>query len=280
MSKTWAQPFSICMCRLQVSNYIFNKADIECVSIAVRYVLNGKPYEVLLFFESTVDVDAATLTKILFDSLVAYGLDPKKILSQCYDGAAVMKGYKSGVAKRFQDMVGKPIPYVHCFNHKLRLVIIEIVKQVSGVKEFFDQIQFIYTAFRKPKVKKLYDGTAVKRLLDTRWTGHYDATKAVFENYPQIITTLLKVKSDKKNDMKLDGEDIATCIGLLSVITQKEFVFTLVFMHELLSNLVSVDNTFQRRETGYQRAVPLIESAKSTIADYSKPETKMQNFFL
>lgn len=48
-----------------------------------------------------------------------------------------MDGYKSGVAKRLQNELVKVIPYVHGFNHRIRLVIIETVKQIDSVKEFF-----------------------------------------------------------------------------------------------------------------------------------------------
>lgn len=245
-----------------------DKHGMECVSIAARFILKGKPLEVLLFFESTEDVDALSFTRLLLSSLESYGLDAKKILSQCYDGAAVMNGYKSGVMKRLQEILEKCIPYIHCFNHRLRLVIIETVKKVASVKEFFEQIQMIYTAFKKPKIMKMYEGTAIKRLIDTRWTGHHQATKAVRANYPQIVSTLEKVKDDRFNQLKLDGDDIATCIGILSVMTKKKFVFNLIFMDEILTALAPADAIFQSREMSYHRAMPVIEAVKVTFADY------------
>ena len=219
---------------------------------------------------------AHAFTQLLLSCLASYGLDAMKILSQCYDGAAVMNGYKSGVMKRLQEILEKIIPYIHCFNHRLRLVIIDTVKQVASVKQFFEQIQMIYTAFRKPKIRKMYEGTAVKRLIDTRWTGHFQATKAVRENYAQIVATLEKVKNDKYNQIDLDGDDIATCIGILSVITQKTFVFHLVFMDELLTALTPADAIFQSREMSYHRAMPVVEIAKGTIANYRTQENLEQ----
>lgn len=250
-----------------------DKNGIECVSIAARFVLNGNPVEALLFFESTQNLDAQSMTNLLVSSLESYGLDIKRIVSQCYDGASVMKGYKSGVAKRLQDLLEKVVPYVHCFNHRLRLVIIETVKHVSGIREFFDQIQLIYSAFKKPKIKKMYEGTAVKRLIETRWTGHFQSTKAVLENYAEIVSTLEVVENDKYNRMKLDGDDIATCIGILNVITRKKFVFSLVFMDKFLSALTPADAFFQSRETSYHKAMPVIEAVKGTITDYRTSDT-------
>lgn len=254
-----------------------DKNGNECVSIAVRFISKGKPIEVLLFFETTENVDAATFTKLMIDSLIKYGLDPKKIICQCYDGAAVMNGYKSGVAKRLQDLLNKKIPYVHCFNHRLRLVIIDTVKRIQLIKEFFEQIQLIYTSFKKPKIKKLYDGSAIKRLIDTRWTGHFQATKAVYQNYSEIVNTLKRVSEDEQNALKLDGDDIAICMGILSVITQKKFVFSLVFMDAFLSTLEPADSIFQMREMSYRRAMPVIDAVKSTINEY-RTETKFESF--
>lgn len=144
------------------------------------------------------------------------------------------------------------LKYVHCFNYRLRLVIIDTVKQIVAVKDFFEQIQMLYTSFKKPKIKKLYEGTAVKRLIDTRWSGHLQATKAVLQNYSEIVTTLEKVKDDKSNSIKLDGDDKATCIGILSVITQLKFVFILIFMDELLSALAPADTILNIPKTRYE----------------------------
>lgn len=249
-----------------------DKNGKECVSIAARFISKGNPTEVLLFFETTEDVDAKAFTKLILDSLNAYGLDPKKIICQCYDGAAVMNGYKSGVAKRLQDELQKTIPYVHCFNHRLRLVIIDTVTQIQSVKEFFEQIQLIYKSFKKPKVKQLYEGSAIKRLIDTRWTGHFQAVKAIRQNYVAIVNTLGQIKDDKSNKQGLDGDDIAICVGLHSVITKPKFAFLLVFMDKLLSTLEPADAIFQKREMSYHRAMPIIDSVKSTIITYRERE--------
>lgn len=238
----------------------------ECISIAARFISNGTPLEVLLFFETSANLDAGAFTELLLESLQTYGLDAKNIISQCYDGAAVMNGYKTGVAQRLQENLKKPIPYVHCFNHRLHLIVIDTIKQISSAKEFFDQLQLIYVVFNKPEIRKLYEGKAVKSLLDTRWNGHKQASKAILENYTEIIATLQQVENDRK--LGIDGDVIATCIGILKVITQKCFVFFLVFINEFLSVISPADTAFQKREIGYHRAVPILEAVKSSIEEF------------
>ena len=46
------------------------------------------------------------------------------MVSQGYDGAAVMSGCVSGVQKRIRDLVPQAI-YVHCHAHCLNLVLVD-----------------------------------------------------------------------------------------------------------------------------------------------------------
>lgn len=245
-----------------------DKNGEECLSLAARFVSGGKPIEVLLFFETTTDLNAAAFTEVIIKSMDKYGLDAKRIISQCYDGASVMNGYKSGVAKRLQDYLRKIIPYVHCFNHRLHLVIVHTVSQVDAVRLFFEHIKLIYTLFKKPKIRKLYEGKSVARLLDTRWTGHLKATKSVIENYSPIVATLKEVASANNKSLKIDSEDLVQSIGLLNVITKREFVFILLFMNDVLSALGPADIVFQKQQMSYRRAMPIIDAVTSTIGDY------------
>lgn len=243
-----------------------DKHGDEIVSLDARFVSKGKPQEVLLFFETTDDQDAETFTSLTLNSLSRYGLDVQRILSQCYDGAAVMNGYKSGVARRLQDELNKTIPYIHCFNHRLHLVIIHVIKQIQTVKEFFDQLQLVYTMLKKPKIKKIHEGKSMHRVIDTRWTGHKGAVHAMLQNYVDFVNTFEQAVKNTSN--KIDGEDIAICTGILTVITRKAFVFTLMTVNEILEVLAPADVVFQKREIGYRRAMPVVESVKSSILEY------------
>lgn len=201
-------------------------------------------------------------------------LDSKRIISQCYDGAPVMNGYKTGVAKRLQDELRKEIPYVHCFNHRFHLVIVHTVQQIPEVKQFFDQLQLIYTMLRKPKIKKLYEGGYVKRLLDTRWTGHFKSAKSTLKNYKAVVETLGQVENSLN---EIDGDDRAICIGIKSVITKKDFVFTLIFINEILSVIAPADTIFQKQEIGYKRALPVVDAVQASIREY-RNDKKFEEF--
>lgn len=175
-----------------------DRTNEEIISIIVRYVKNGKPIESLLTFETTTKFDAETNAELILKSLKKYSLDVLYILSQCYDGANVMSGDFGGIQRILQNKLGKIILYVHCFNHRLHLVVIAIFENIEMARLFFDNIKLIYTFFHRAKVQSLYEGSPILNLIVTRWAGHVRATNVVYENYDEIIKTLPKVNHQSK----------------------------------------------------------------------------------
>lgn len=136
------------------------------------------------------------------------GLDTAWIVSQCYDVAMVMR---SGVVKKLENILKKPIPYVNCSNHSLHLVLIGTLKRIDEV--LFDQLQLIHNLF---KIRAIYEGRSINRLLATRGTGHKKI--AVAQNYDDIVSTLQQVITEKS--LKI-AEDISISHGILNVILKK-----------------------------------------------------------
>lgn len=170
-----------------------DRANKEIISIVVRYVKNCKPIESLLTFETTTKFDAETNAELILKCLKKYGLEVMYILSQCYDGANVMSGNFGGIQRIIQDKLGRIIPYVHCFNHRLHLVVIAIFENIEMARHFFDNIKLIYNFFHRANIQSLYKGSTILNLIVTRWAGHVRATNVVYENYDEIIKTLPKV---------------------------------------------------------------------------------------
>ncbi|KAJ6639835.1 Zinc finger MYM-type protein 1, partial [Pseudolycoriella hygida] len=189
-----------------------DRSHTECVSIAGRYLKNGQLQESLISLETTEKFDAKTNAELVLQSLEDCGLDSKRILSQCYDGANVMSGDDGGMQRIIQIILRRLIPYVHCFNHRLHLVIVFALDNVNMVRLFFDNIKLVYTFFHRPKIQILYQGSAILKVIETRWAGHVRATNAIYENYTEIVNVLPQVR--EKCDMKFDADDIAIATGL------------------------------------------------------------------
>lgn len=125
----------------------------EIFSISYRYIKNGDPIESLLCFEKAEDRSASGLFQIIIDRMAELGLNiEEKLLSQCYDGAAVNSGRLNGLQALIQKHFNRTIPYVHCISHRLHLVVVEIVKNNHECRLFFDQLKLFHAFFRRYKV--------------------------------------------------------------------------------------------------------------------------------
>ena len=117
-----------------------DSAGVELLSVVIRFVKkHGPPTETLLGLYELERFDADYITEQLLRALK--DLDLQLLLAQCYDGTSVMSGKHSGVQRRIADHVQRDVPYIHCFNHQLYLVVVHVCQKVDMVKEFFDVCQ-------------------------------------------------------------------------------------------------------------------------------------------
>lgn len=142
-----------------------DRKNNECISIAIRYVFQGIQRETLLSFETTKRFDTETNASFILSTLEKYKLLLAMIISQCYDCANVMSGDDGGVQRIIQQKLRRLIPYVHCFNHKLHLVINAALEGIDLAKIFFETIQMLYNFFQGSKVQAKYSGSVLLKLI-------------------------------------------------------------------------------------------------------------------
>lgn len=248
-----------------------DRNGVECISIAARYILDGQPCESVLGMEQCVDLSAQGISNIIIDSLKAYQVDTEKLLSQCYDGAFVMSGEFGGVQTLLQEKFERRIPYVHCFSHRLHLVVVEAVKKIDLIKVFFDQSMLIYKFFKKYKVKNLYEGKSLKKLIPTRWEGHFQTTQVICDSYESILKCVGEIAENGRS-LGFDGDDIATATGIQICISKQEFVYMMLFLRDLLETLKPADKVLQSRKLGYVESVPVIAATLEELERLQKHE--------
>ena len=99
-----------------------NISNNEQVSICLRYVLDGTPYESFIGFCQTSSTTGEVLFKLVKSKLQYLGIEIKHLVGLCYNGAANMSGCEKGVATRFQNVAPHAL-YVHCYAHLLNLAL-------------------------------------------------------------------------------------------------------------------------------------------------------------
>lgn len=166
-----------------------DRSGHEFISIAFRYLSQGIPFEALVAIESTNDITSMGFSKMIIDKIGELGIKSENIISQCYDGASTMSGKHGGLQRLIADHYGREIPYVHCFNHKLHLVIEAVVLNTKECRLFFGEVRLVYDFFSRFKVRREYSRTSIPRLIETRWSGHLYAVQSIRKNYNEILST-------------------------------------------------------------------------------------------
>ena len=76
-------------------------------------------------------LNAESLSKSIVSNVKDLGLDLNLCVGQGYDGASVMRGNVRGVNALIQGNEAPLANYIHCFNHRLDLVIVDVLKNVQ-----------------------------------------------------------------------------------------------------------------------------------------------------
>lgn len=119
-----------------------SKRDNENFVTEIHYVKGGKTYESALWLKATAELDAQFLVDLILNILKKNWLNSDHMLSQRYDRASVLCG--DGFQAIIQHQQNWSIPYVHCWNHRLYLVVAKAIHDSLVIKQFFDQCFMLY----------------------------------------------------------------------------------------------------------------------------------------
>lgn len=117
------------------------------VSVVIRYVkMNGSVQERFLGFQNvTEDRTANALYKIVLNIIKDIEAD-NKLIAQSYDGAAVMAGHLGGLQAKVRETFSSAL-FVHCFAHKLNLILSQSINHIKECKVFFATLSGMATFF-------------------------------------------------------------------------------------------------------------------------------------
>lgn len=213
--------------------------DISCntqFALTVRYVVKSSVVERFLGFTNiSGKTNADSIAKLIFEKLEEFKIS-EKLIAQTYDGAATMAGNNTGVQRQVLDRYPAAV-FIHCWAHKLNLVLQNAVSGNRDSKLFFSTVDGLHSFFsRSPKrmaVLKQHDSkihiTAPSR---TRWTFKARALDNLLKNYATLLAFFNDVIDDPDN---WDSETCNASQGFLSNITCMRFRFLLVVFSEIFS---------------------------------------------
>lgn len=241
-----------------------NRKEIQ--GLVCRYLLtDGKVEEHCLSMKGIEDRSAQGIFNFVKDTLGEFQISVDGLVSQSFDGASVMSGDYGGLQKLISDFCDRYVLYVHCFLHKIHLVVSFVMSNLEEVSEYFSVITALYKFFKKSAVLESYDGTPLKRLIETRWSGHFESTSHVNKNYANVLEALRAASKNKK----LKSEDRALAIGLLSQMGDNEedpvFVFINCLLMDVLKPIDIVVKTLQSPDENFISALDIVNSVQEDI---------------
>ena len=220
------------------------------LSLIVRLVKEG---EILERFLGFIDLQGnktaqAICTHIL--QVLSKHTPEQKLICQTYDGAASMSGCQGGV----QALVRRSCPYaifIHCYAHKLNLVLSQTACTNKSVRIFFSTLSGLHSFFScSPKRITLLrtisnqnsNSTNFPAPSETRWNFRKRAIDYVvqhFRNLQQVFTQIID------QAQCWDSKTVCEASGFNSTFGTLEFAFFLCAFHRIFSITDVLQNFLQ-----------------------------------
>ena len=218
------------------------------VSTVFRYVdKSGAVQERFIgFSDFSDDRTANALANYVFNVLTEYDCE-EKLVAQTYDGAAVMSGEHGGLQALVKSKCSQAI-FIHCYAHKMNLVLKNSVDHIKECKIFFSTLSGLASFFSKSsrrthaldqEVKKRFPSVA-----PTRWNYNSRLVATVLEHKADIISLF---ESMIENGDKWDNESYTGAIGFLATLQDFDFTFLLHLFGSILPQADSIFEILQKK---------------------------------
>jgi hypothetical protein len=235
----------------------------EQATLVIRYGDNDGAKEDFVGLVHATDLSGQGLATLLLESVGKMGLNMDLCRGLGFDGASAMMGKFRGCASIIQQYF--PLAKaVHCFNHRLNLVLSKscevpsIKHALSTVNEI---IKYIYVSnvrsFRFTTIVKDSKGKNRHRLVKlcaTRWVQRHDCILVFVEFLPLIAVFL-----------EDEAESDVTANSFLKSIQDPQFLIALVTVEAVMAHTVEPSRLLQSSNEDIVSAYALINDVRHTI---------------
>ena len=248
----------------------------EQLSVVVRYLFSNSIHEEFLDFIQLHKLDAASLKDKLAEILKSCEIDPNNCVGQTYDGASVMSGVNRGVQELVRKELAPQALYIHCYNHRLNLVIVDSVKSVQLADSFFSLLQEIYKFMSSHTAHEIYLAIQkklwpakqlryLKSLSDTRWSCQYASCKVLLDTFPAVINTLEEIADSHTGKRAHDAASILMNISFTTILC-------LVMFTHILHKTKLVSDMLQSPSLDLSAAANLIDTVQQDLQNERSEE--------
>ena len=190
------------------------------LSTILRFIdINGEIQERFVGFQDVSENrSASTLYPYIAETINKFECN-SKLISQSYDVAPVMSGEHNGLQRLVRNLCKNAI-FIHCFAHRLNLILSKSSYRISESRKFFLSISSFSSYFsHSTKRTAALDGKINRRLpriAPTRWNFNGRLILTIKE-YHEYIEELFE-EIIENQDGKWDSESIISARGLQAVL--------------------------------------------------------------
>ena len=237
-------------------------------SLSVRYVKDWYVCERFIgFFNVSGNVNADSLSALLVEKVRTMNMS-EKLVAQSYDGASTMSGAHRGVQTQITSLI-PTATYIHCYEHRLNLVLQKAIGNLSPAKIFFTTLSGLHAFFsRSPKRRSILNyldsSLHVTAPSQTRWSFKGRAIENLLKNFGTYVNFF-----QNGADGKLGFSDLppVECAGFLSTITSRNFRFLLCLFSKIFKPAMLLFEQIQRIESCLPQVTERIEFLCQSIKE-------------
>ena len=180
-----------------------------------------------------------------------------------------MSGHRGGLQQLLSVTCERSIMYIHCFCHKFHPVVMDIIAKIPPIVDHYSMIKSLYGCLKLEDVKERYEGLQLRRLLETRWSGHRDCAHAMDNEIKEIINCLTVCSTSR--DVKSEHRILVR--GLLTQISQPAFILLNKFVTEFLDVIHIANQVCQSKNSNLANVLNVTDECKNQVADLTNTYT-------
>lgn len=239
----------------------------EQLSVAVRYLHEGTIHEEFLCMEELESLNAEGLSSRILNALESK-LNFKMCIAQSYDGASVVSGKHAGVNAIIKERVAPLAIYIHCFNHRLNLVLVDVAKAIQSIRDCLSLLQKLYlfiscsnvhikwVKMQKDEKMKIIE---LKPLSNTRWACQATMLDSVCSRFVIVHRLLRDISVNDTN-----SDRVVEARGLLYQFSPSfiKMLFALRYIFKFTKN---ASDFLQNSKLDYSVALELVEALRDKL---------------
>lgn len=169
--------------------------------------------------------------------------------------------------------------YVHCYNHRLNLVLVDVCKNLTFDKEFFNMLETLYVFLTGSAIhslfleiqEKMYPTmkhrmTDLKKISYTRWSAQVNACLSLKKLFSAVLVLLHKMINER-HDRCSEAKGLLLSIDF-------NFVFCLCLYYDILSKFKKVSDNLQDSKAELGHGIILVKSLQNGIQEARKGSQK------